>query len=397
MLSFETFLLGQPGYPEETSTDKFYYGLAKKLIDVARSDSRLSSYHEALLQRAALCIVGYFQDMIADAGLWHGFTDECRRLYGTPVPFFEVSDEYIDYELNIEDVRFMVWYAIAMYSDDRCIYPFDDTLMALAELWFSQLESVYDDSPVPEGYHLAHELDVYSEEDQPMLLKLGSWLYLHSWLLRPAFALTMSEMVSEMTGAGKSNEDIAEAVQDAVKNVPTGPLALFIGEWVHLTVNHKLSSKRQREEMRSSHPSFEKMIKATGGDPVKFISGYKAFNEFLIEHMGWASGVDHLEQLKNCRDFVLMVNPEKGLLVAPDICRCIKSPLNPMYDDQYASEHAIRLLTERGACPHDLLSYICEKHWLPDAKFPGSNDHELVARFHDFIARCYLQLYYRGD
>ena len=360
-------------------------------------DSRTSMIHESIIERAALCLIGYYQDMIADAGLWHGFTDECRRLYGCPVPFFSVSDEYIDYELNQEDVRFIVWYSVAMYSDNRCIYPFRSDIVALADMWFSVLEDVYEKSPVPEGYHLAHELDVYAEEDQEMILRLGSWLFLHSWLLRPAFALTANELVSEMMAAGKSNEDIADALQEAVKHQPTGPLALYLREWVHLTINHRLPFHREKKEQAESHPAFNLLVKATGGEPVKFIDGYHELNEFLIKHLGWKAGEEHLTQLKSCHNFVLMANPDKGLLVATDICRCIKAPSNPMYDADYAVSHAMELLTERGRCPHDLLAYLCEKDWLPDAVFPDSDDHALVARFHDFISRCYLQLYYRGD
>ncbi|MDE6523261.1 MAG: DUF3843 family protein [Muribaculaceae bacterium] len=397
MLKFESFLLGQPCCPEETSTDRYYFNLTNRLIELAEQDNNVSKFHSALIERAALCVIGYFQDMIADAGLWHGFIDECRRLYGTPVPFFNVSDDYIDYELNREDVGFIVWYAIAMYSDDRCIYPFAQEIVALADVWFNHLEEVYDKSPVPVGYHLAHELDVYAEEDKDMILRLGSWLYLHSWLLRPAFAFTSNQIVSDMLAEGKGNDEIANAIQETVKKEPTGPLALYIGEWVHLTINHKLSKRRERKEESLIHPAFEKLTAATGGEPVKFIEGYKNFNEFLINSLGWKAGEEHLTQLKDCRDFVLMANSQKGLLVAVDICRCIKSPLNPYYEKEFASSHAIDLLTVRGVCPHDLLAYICDKGWLPDAKFPGSNDTEIVARFHDFISRCYLQLYYRGD
>lgn len=397
MLNFESFLIGQPRCPEETSTDRYYFNLANRLIEIAERDSRVSSLHSALIERAALCVIGYFQDMIADAGLWHGFSDECRRLYGTPVPFYSVSEDYIDYELNREDIGFVVWYAVAMYSDDRRIYPFSPELVTLADDWYEELENVYEKSPMPEGYHLAHELDVYAEEDQEMILRLGSWLYLHSWLLRPAFALTANQIMSEMMSQGKGNEEIAIAIQDAVKKEPTGPLALFIGEWVHLTINHKLSYRRERKEEKMTHPAFQRLTDSTGGEPVKFIKGYKEFNEFLINDLGWKAGEEHLVQLKDCPNFVLMANPQKGLLVAPGICQCIKAPSNPLYDEEFASTHAINLLTERGKCPHDLLAYIYEKDWLPDAKFPGSNDTELVAHFHDFIARCYLQLYYRGD
>lgn len=85
---------------EEKSSDRFYFDVALRLVEKAKEIVGGAPVHEALVERAALCVIGYYQDMIADAGLWHGFSDECRRLYGTPVPFFKVSEDYVDYELN---------------------------------------------------------------------------------------------------------------------------------------------------------------------------------------------------------------------------------------------------------------------------------------------------------
>ena len=85
------------------------------------------------------------------------------------------------------------------------------------------------------------------------------------------------------------------------------------------------------------------------------------------------------------------------MLVARNVARCLKTPLNPYYDAEYAKRHSFELLTERGACPGDLLQRACREGWLPDAKFPESGDYSLVAENQDFIARCYLQQYYRGD
>ena len=92
-----------------------------------------------------------------------------------------------------------------------------------------------------------------------------------------------------------------------------------------------------------------------------------------------------------------MVDPKKGMLLARNIAKCIASPHNQLYDKEYALRHAMDLLTERGCCPGDLLRYVCNKGWLPDALFPGTDDSDLVKHNWDFIARCYLQQYYRGD
>lgn len=396
-MDFNTFLALQPNPQEEKGTDRYYYEICRRLVDTASQKGFERIWHISLIEQAALCVIGYYQDMIADAGLWHGFCDECQRMYGTPVPFFHPGDEYIPYELNPEDVHFLVWYVVAMYSDDRNVYPFDDRITRLASLWYDLLEENYENAPTAEDYHLAHELDVHEEEDQEMIMRLGSWLFLHSWLLTPAFALTSAQIIESGRESGKTHEEIAEELQSAVNTYPTGPLALYLGEWVNLTVHHKLPRRKEKKEESITHPAFSALTSETGGSPVKFIKGYENLNSYLIDTLGWAPGTEHLEQLKHCRDFVLMADRKKGLLVAPDICRCIAAPENECYDKKYASQHAMELLTERGKCPHDLLAYICEKGWLKDARFRHSTDTALVEEFHDFIARCYLQLYYRGD
>ena len=116
---------------------------------------------------------------------------------------------------------------------------------------------------------------------------------------------------------------------------------------------------------------------------------------FFIDNMDWDKNQEHLPVLKNECDFVVLVNPRRGMLVARNAARCIADPDNPLYDRGYARRNAFDFLTVRGRCPADLVKFAFENHWLPDAVFPGTDDNSLVERNHDFIARCYLQQYYR--
>ena len=120
-------------------------------------------------------------------------------------------------------------------------------------------------------------------------------------------------------------------------------------------------------------------------------------NRFFIDGMGWESGKEHLSMAKGAADYVLLVNHDKGMLMARGLARCISDSENPLYDNGYARDHAFELISVRGLCPGDLLQYIFEHDWLPDAVFPGTDDRLTVAANRDFIARCYLQQYYRGD
>lgn len=398
-ISIQQFLLRQPSGPAETETDRFYLDIANGLLDIAGNEGLFAGWPDAVVRQAALCVVGYYQDVIADAGIWHAFVNENRRLWNRTLPFYDTGEEYIDYELNRADVRFMVWYALAMtWEDRRDLYPLDETLLAGADRWHSYLEERYDEAPVPVDYHLAHELEIHADEDQEGVMALANWLYLHCYLLTPANALTLSELMAGQDFSGEAGHvRLRESLHKAMNEFPTGPLALYLREWLYLVLEDRMPPEPRNRAEGDEHPYYSRFMKATGGRVTAYFATYEEMNRFWIEALGWEPGVEHLSVLRSSRDFAVMVNRTKGMLVARDVARNIADPDNPLYDREWACAHAFEMLSVRGACPGDLLKYVTGKGWLPDAVFPGTDDYGLVRENQDFIARCYLQQYYRGD
>lgn len=401
MISKEQFLLRQPAMPEETETDNYYFQLCNRLAGIAKEKQLFPSYPEKVMERAALALIGYYQDVICDAGIWRSFITECRRLYGYTVPFYsDKKDSYTDYELNKADVRFMVWYALSMnYENRRVCYPFDKEILEGAEIWFEELERVYDEAPLPVSYRFSPELEIHSEEDRQEIMRLANWLFLHCYLMTPAYALTLSEIASEYDLTKEDGIiEMQKRLDLSMWQDPTGPLALYLGEWLYLIVEGKLAPDSSKTtDIKETHKYYKSFTEYTQGKTLQFFATYEEMNNFFIKALGWAEGEEHLIQVRNDKDFVLMVDPRKGMLLARNIAKCINCPDNPLYDKDYAQEHAMSLLTERGLCPGDLLKFVCSKGWLPDATFPGSEDPETVSLNWDFISRCYLQSYYRGD
>lgn len=404
----QQFLINQPSFPRQTATDPFYLRVADDLYSAVLRQPSLQVLPPEVLRVAALGAVGYLQDIVADSGVWRGFISEHRRLYfGRTLPFYETGSEYIDFELNREDVRFIVWYTIAMtYEPLRLLDPEDGVVSRISELWWEILERNYDDAPVPEEYHLHHELEMHAAEEAERVARLAHWLYLHCWLLKPANALTLSEVVSDLGKKGpKDQTALAEALERAMNEYPTGPLALFLRQWLWLIVEDRMPPKsraeqaaeREAEANRKESRYYAPFTSATGGRETAYFATYGELNEFFIRVLGWAQGEEHLSQFKQDGDFALKVDKYKGMLLARNVARCIADPDNRLYDSAYARDHAIELLTERGRCPIDLLTYVCRKGWLPDARFPHSQNTRIVSENWDFIARCYLQQYYTGD
>ena len=398
-ISMKEFLLRQPAFPRQTETDGFYLAIANRLLDETDGMDLSARLHEGVRHKIALIVTDYLQDIVSDAGLWRSFVDANRQLYGFSVPFHDIPENYIDYELNREDVRFLVWYAVAMLSDEfKHIYPHDRMLLELADACFEILDSVYEEAPVPEDFNISRGLEFNDAEDHKTIYQLGNWLFLHSYLLTPAYAESLRDIVMSVDRNDPDNiVHINERLEAAMMEDTTGPLALYTPEWVYLMLERKLPEKQKTDSDKGNHPYYESFIRYTGGEVIRFFDSYDAMNGFFIEALGWAAGERHLEQAAGAHDYTLMVTPHKGMLMARDIARCINAPGNPYYDKEYAAAHAFELLSERGLCPGDLLRYIFEKGWLTDAVFPGTDDTDLVRNYQDFIARCYLQIYYRGD
>lgn len=402
-ISRRDFDIRQPYFPETSDCDDFYYGLANLIEDRIGKNEYGQTLSQSLRGHLALTLTGYLQDIVNDAGLWRSFVDTNRKLYGWTVPFHETGPDYTDYELNREDIRFLVWYDIAMMDiDRRALYPLDDKLMAMADDLWKYIDRIYDDCPMEVKYDFARGLSMTDPADQEEILHVAYWLFNNSWLLTPAFALSLNIMAN-MPDVKEDKDGILlnKRIDAAVSEDTVGPLALYTQEWVYLLLNGKLPATAKDEPDavpgENNHPYYDKFVAATGGKHIAYFADYDSMNRFFIEALGWEKDTEHLSQVKNGRDFVLLVNPKKGMLMARNVAKCIADPENPLYDKLYARKMAIELLAVRGLCPVDLLKYVLKHGWLPDACFPDSDNTELVARNADFIARCYLQDYYRGD
>lgn len=396
------FAIRQPYYPEHAKGEDYYLALARALASKIKGTAFGAGLHDALCNHLALTLCGYMQDIVADAGSWRSFVMANRQLYGYDVPFYSAGEDHVDFELNPEDIRFLCWYDIAMTDiERRDLYPYDPALLEMAGIVYDWLDARYDDTPVIEEYNVTRGVSLTDPNDRQEVFSLARWLFNGNWLLTPAYALTLAEMVNDPeVKADRDGILLQKRIDDAMVEDPTGPLALFLTEWLELILSGALPQSALHndfQEPATPHKYYTRFTEATGGKETAYFRTYDELNRFFIEGMGWEKGEEHLANMKNDRDFVLMVNKAKGMLLSRGTARCIADPDNPLYDKEYARQHAMDLFTMRGMCPGDLLRLAFRKGWLPNARFYGSDDTDIVARYGDFIARCYLQQYYRGD
>lgn len=405
-ISLKEFLTMQPGYPNEAPTDKYYLKIANLLAKEWDNANCLPNVPEEIKHNVILGITGYFQDIIADAGIWRSFCTINKSLYGTPLPVINVDSGYIESELNEIDIRFLIWYIIECNSNEYGqLSPDNQDVKNLAGLFYNILDKHYESAPVPVEYNLIMDVDLSNYDDMQDIFDLSYWLFWNSYMMRhaavPTFRQAMVE-AHEIIQANPDPEDARPLLADLNQRImienPTGPLSLFINEWLKIIIDNKIPKETISNKITEPHKFYVNFKKAGNGEDLVFCSNYDELNHFLSNNMEWGNNSDgHLPGLKAFANFVLYATPEKGLLVAHDISPFIKHPHNKLYDKELAAQKAYTMITEQGICPIDLTRYLFSNNLVPDAVLPfDKTGGKILLNNWDFLARLYLQSFYRA-
>ena len=320
--------------------------------------------------------------------------DENGRLYYT---YYRGSDEAIknkEFAVTLQPSDVL---HIPGLGFDGLVSPYDADLLRFSRKVEQLFRYLYDDVPMPENFGSLRELDLADREQVRDIFKASGWLFWNSYFLRP---------VSKYAYEPEISDDDELTIEETLTNEqrlrttfeqPTGPLALYVNEWLQLMVDNKMP--RQRKQDKGIHKYYQQFNNATGGKKLAFFGTYAELNAFLSEKMGWGNPAEgNLPQLKDYGNFVVFGNREKGIIIAPEVAQYVSHPDNPCYDTATAAAEAHLLLMQPGRCPIDLVKHLFENGYVPDASFPaGNNAHTLLHDNWDFIARLYLCKYYRAD
>lgn len=385
-----------PNPDAQHPTDDYYLTLAQYVDKLWASMKVLPEVGEGLRKRVVLDLVAYFQDVVADAGLWRSFVKMCRHLYNRPVPFYDEPDDYVDAELNLIDVQFVAWYSLeSKLGFMGLVSPLDSDLLRLSRQVYRLFAYLYDDAPAADDFKPLQELDLDDREQVRDIFRTSGWLFWNSYFLRPVSKHHYEPEVDEADELSVDETLTDEARLHTTFEQPTGPLALLVDEWLRLIVDDRLPAADKSNTSDGEHKYFTAMRHATDGDVMAFCPTYDDLERFLSDKMGWGDEPGgHLPQLRGHKNFVVYADPRKGLIVAKDIAQYVKHPDNPAYNPDATDAH--RMVMEPGVCPADLLRYLFEHGMVPDARYPSAKSSRLLHDNWDFLARMYLQKYYRA-
>ncbi|WP_297902138.1 DUF3843 family protein [uncultured Parabacteroides sp.] len=136
-------------YRKTTDVDVYYADFATDLYDFLAD----IPIHRELFEQDChtrefcICLTAWFEDIISGTGIWQSFTSECKRLYGTYLPFFYLSKNYFPGEINEEDIRFLIWHHVRQMRENPVIYPEDPIIASIARELYHFLMDDYEVAP----------------------------------------------------------------------------------------------------------------------------------------------------------------------------------------------------------------------------------------------------------
>jgi len=236
----------QPNNPKVAVTDQFYLWMALRLAKLWDESPWLRGLDDGMRRDVVLAVVGYYQDVVADGGLWRSFTRMHSDRHGTPLPHYGRADDYVDYELNRDDVRYVIWWTIVGEQGSETLDPHDAELEALATAFHLLLDEEYEKAPVPRQFCIAGEVELDSPLDAQRTYDYAYWLYWRSFLLRPSSqavmdrAMPQAHAIIARAGDADARPLLQELNERLMASEPAGPIPLTVAQWLRIIVDDEM-------------------------------------------------------------------------------------------------------------------------------------------------------------
>lgn len=227
-------------YGKTVASDKYYVEIANNILSIWETSKVPFTIPENLMKRISMYVAAYFEDVISDFGLWKTFIFKHKFLYGKWLPFYTQEEEYFEDEINLSDIKFILWYSIqelAGKATHKIFPPFMKGLDILSEYIYKYLDTQFEKAPINESIEKLFGKESICDNFYE-LKNILNWFFCHSYLMEPstqAKIMQNQHFVNEQfknATPEQKNMFMYGIMQDTIFTYPCGPLALKINDWL---------------------------------------------------------------------------------------------------------------------------------------------------------------------
>lgn len=216
-------------------TDNEYSSFANHIIRTIEA-AGIQDISPEFIKETALNLTLYFEDRVADAGIFKAFTGKMKEMYGKVLPFYEVDEnEYYDDEPNYEDVRLIIWYSRICYEEGQLANPENPAIRMLAEDVFELMEENFETISINEVLK-DFLTDCTFLDNFYMLREVLKWISIGCYLTANPYATDDISDAAEMTDREIMPYEKALYLHECLYPFHTnsGIMALPAAEWLSL-------------------------------------------------------------------------------------------------------------------------------------------------------------------
>lgn len=137
-------------YKKPVKTDMYYLKICNEVKHILWSDRSFfaltNRFDEQEINRLACFLTSYFEDIISGTNIWKSFIEEHMRLYNKPLPFYDLQD-WVEEEINWQDVCFLTWYFFNTVQDEVFFSPFSSFFKMPALAVMSVFDDAWEQAP----------------------------------------------------------------------------------------------------------------------------------------------------------------------------------------------------------------------------------------------------------
>ena len=166
-------------YKQTNSVDQYYVGIANEIHKRLYSSTIADAFEEEEnIRYTSLCLAAWFEDVISQTGIWQAFTAECRKRYGAYLPFYPIKGDYFPDEINLEDIRFLLWHHIQyLCRGISAINPENPGIEQTAQEIYGLLAEEYETAPENERMQAFLYHSAMGEEDFFRYREILDWFH----------------------------------------------------------------------------------------------------------------------------------------------------------------------------------------------------------------------------
>lgn len=229
-------------YHNTSKTDTYYLDIANQI----REQIYQNQFHLPLrdfireegISLFCVFLTSYLEDIISGSEVWNSFVKKHQELYEKPLPFYETDNNYIEGEVNLQDVKFLTWYFINSVNKNILLNPKDAFVQNLAETILPILETEYEYAP--ENDLLKSHYQIEPTEDYYTVRRLLDNILTRTYLFFPDTGITLLRQEEEIIQQGRNIETALNDNRDHfIHEMKTALLALSAKEWAMQILGEK--------------------------------------------------------------------------------------------------------------------------------------------------------------